>query len=159
MKNKIHFNTTHGDSLEVFYRKWRSIKARCKNKKFPSYKRYGGRGIKICDRWLKYENFKEDMYKSYLEHAKLYGKDNTTIERINNDGNYCKENCKWITWKEQYENKSNIHLITYKGKTQRRTKWAEELGINKGTLKDRFARGWTVEEAFTIPTNIFKRIR
>jgi hypothetical protein len=89
--------TTHKMSLTRPWFCWAHIKQRCLNKNNKSYKNYGGRGIKVCDRWLNFESFWEDMKDGY--------KDNLTIDRIDNDGNYCKENCRWITHKEQQKNK------------------------------------------------------
>ena len=97
----------HGLSSTLFYHVWSSMKIRCfrlKNKNFP---RYGGRGITVCDKWLSFLNFRDDMYADYLKHKAIHK--TTTIDRINNDGNYCKRNCKWSTPKEQSNNaRTNI---------------------------------------------------
>ncbi len=91
-------------SKTKFYRVWKAIKNRCNNPNVESYKDYGGRGIKICERWLEsFENFRDDMYESYLEHKK--NNNSTTINRINNNGNYEPSNCKWATYLEQTKNK------------------------------------------------------
>lgn len=144
-------NIKHGHSSNnkktIFYKKWVGIKSRCLNEKVQDYYRYGGRGIKVCDSWLEFKNFRDDMYKSYLKHVKEFGEKDTTIERINNNGNYCKENCKWITWKEQYENKSNLRFITYKNKKQTLAKWSKELELNATTISDRLKAGWGIEDA------------
>lgn len=85
-----------------FYMTYNLAKNRCNNQKNPRYVDYGMRGIKCL--WKTFEDFKKDMYESFLEHEKLHGGRQTSIERINNDGNYCKENCRWATSKEQRAN-------------------------------------------------------
>ena len=144
------YNKTHGLTHTRFYIIWLNIKQRCSNKKNPGYKYYGGRGIKCL--WISFQEFKNDMYQSYVEHSKNFGEKETTIERKNNDGNYCKENCRWATPKEQTRNKRSNDLITFLGKTQTLIEWAEELNINRATLWDRlYDASWSVEKAFTTP--------
>lgn len=138
----------HGLSKTHFHYSWTNIKQRCLNKKNQAYKYYGSRGIKICDNWLKFSNFKNDMYESYLKHIKEFGEKQTTIDRINNDGNYCKENCKWSTRIEQVNNMSRNRIITYNKKTMNLMQWAKELDINYSTLYARIDNGWTIKKAF-----------
>jgi len=103
-------NYTHGFSSfqnktqKRFYHIWGGMIDRCTNLGSKNYIRYGAIGIIICDRWLIFENFKEDMWKSYLKHVEQYGEKETTLDRILNDGNYELSNCRWATYKEQANN-------------------------------------------------------
>jgi hypothetical protein len=137
--------TKHGlresPEYEVFY----AMKGRCTNPRNGRFSDYGGRGIRICDRWLDpdtgFVNFYADMGPR--------PSDNHSIDRIDNDGDYCPENCRWITVKEQSRNcRSNV-MLTYNGKTQCQTDWAEELGIPRKAIARKLKAGCTVEEAFT----------
>lgn len=138
----------HGMSKTRFYKIWGGMMDRCRRKKNPYYKNYGGRGIIVCERWLKFENFRDDMLKSYQKHFEEFGKD-TTLERIDNNGNYCKENCHWVTWREQQQNtRRNINII-FKGRTQTLIQWSRELKINYQTLYNRLFRfNMPIEKAF-----------
>lgn len=134
----------HGYSSSKIYSVWKEIIQRCTNPNHKRWKDYGGRGIKVCERWLKFENFLEDMGENW--------KLGLTIERKNNKKGYYKENCKWATSKEQNRNSRNNRLETYKGKTQCLAAWAEEYDIIYNTLWDRLYRyGWSIEKALTTP--------
>lgn len=99
----------HGMSTSRFYKIYTDIKMRCFNKNKKSYKNYGARGITCL--WAKFENFRDDMYESYLEHCKKYGEKDTTIDRIDVNGNYCRENCRWLTRSEQLSTKRDSHQV------------------------------------------------
>jgi len=138
--------TKHGHSTRAktskTYRSWYSIIQRCTNPNNKDYHSYGGRGITICKRWMKFENFLKDMGEMPKGHQ---------IDRVNNDKGYCRSNCRLVTSKINNRNKRNNHLITYKGKTQCMSAWAEELNINKATLWYRVYYGWSIEKTLTTP--------
>lgn len=141
---------THGESDAIIrgkrsaaspeYRCWKAAKNRCYNQKFKQYNDYGGRGIRMCDRWLNsFEDFLADMgRKPTLSHS---------IQRQDNDGDYSPDNCHWGTDKEQRRNKRTTHWITIDGETKSRIEWLEELGVSKSTFGWRKKHGWSVEEA------------
>lgn len=140
---------THNMSFSPTYYSWEGMKFRCENPNSREYAVYGGRGIKVCERWQKFENFLEDMGK------RPKGK---TLDRIDVDGNYEPSNCRWATPKEQARNRRNNTLITYNGKTQTLVEWEEETGIYSGTISMRIKQyGWSVEKALTTPSKIPRR--
>lgn len=124
------------------YESWNDIIKRCTNPNHKRYKDWGGRGIKVCERWLKFEHFLEDMGEC---------PNGLTIDRINNDGNYCKENCRWATRKKQCRNKRNNRLIKFNGETKCLIEWAEKFNINWHTLYSRLSRNWSIEKALKTP--------
>ena len=124
-------NSTHGMSETLAYGSWLSMKARCKNHRHQHYKHYGGRGITVCERWILFENFYADMGER---------PEGMSIERRDNNGNYCPENCCWETKKNQARNTSLNRIIKYDGKSQCISAWAEEIGINYGTLLSRLKK-------------------
>jgi hypothetical protein len=134
----------HGMANTRFYEIWRGMLSRCYNKNQPLFKNYGGRGIVVCNRWKKFENFKQDMFNKY--------NDLLTIDRINVNGNYCKKNCKWSTKQEQSLNKRNTVYIKYNGIKKTRFQWAKDFGIKNKTLKDRIDKlGWSIENSLKTP--------
>src|SRR3990167_6192898 len=103
-----------------FYMIWNNMKNRCESIYSTSFYLYGGRGIKCL--WNSFGKFQDDMYKSYLKHIEDFGENDTTIDRINNDGNYCKENCRWATRKEQGRNKRSNVFITFNNEDRKSTR-------------------------------------
>ena len=142
-----------------FYRIYFSIKTRTRNEKATNFHNYGGKGIKLCKRWLLYENFKVDMYKSYLSHVKKFGEKDTTIERLNVYGDYEPKNCTWETNHNQSRNKTNNKVYTLDGKTLCIIDWAKYLGISYVVLTRRIKRGWPLDKALTLrrQSNGFRR--
>lgn len=136
---------THNLSKEPIYYVWNTMKARCYNPKNKSYKDYGGRGIKVCEEWK--NNFK-DFYSWAI--SKNYSK-GLTIDRINVNGDYCPENCKLSTQKEQGNNKRNNHYLEFNNQSHTISEWADITGLKRDTLKRRIYLGWSVERALTTP--------
>ena len=151
-------STTHGMSKTKFYNTWLGMKSRCYNEKEISYPNYGGRGIAICEKWMIFENFKDDMHEAFLEHVELYGEKNTSIERVNNNGNYEPDNCKWATTQEQNRNTRQVKLYLYKNQMLNLMEISEIEGINYRTLRARiFQYGWTLEESLKKSKNKWAR--
>lgn len=147
--------TTHGMRKTMFYRIWTGINTRCSNPNDKTYNQYGAKGIRNL--WKSFEEFKNDVYKSYLKHCKEFGIKNTTIDRIDNDGNYCKENCRWATHKEQNRNKRNNRILTFHGHSGCLAEWAENYGITYAMLWLRINRyHWSTEQALTTPIKFSK---
>lgn len=121
--------TTHGKCGTRAYKAWAEMKKRCDNPTQMHYHRYGGRGISYDPKWSSFEGFLEDMGEP--------PNPKDTIDRINNDGNYTKDNCRWISHKENCRNTRNVVLITYNGKTQCISAWREELGVSKSLFNSR----------------------
>lgn len=133
--------TIHGKSDTVEYRIWYKMLERCTRKTDRAYSNYGGRGIKVCSRWTKFENFLVDMGKRPSPKHSL--------DRIDNDKDYCPENCRWATHTQQANNKRNNVKITWRGVTKTLPDWARSLNMPCETLRRRFDLGWSVEKAFT----------
>lgn len=129
--------TTHGFTKNKSYQTWKHIKQRCLNENCKSYHKYGGCGINICDRWLIFENFLFDMGEP---------KEGQSIDRIDNDKGYFKENCRWATSKEQCRNKKFNIKLTHDNQTKCVSEWAEIYNICKDTIYYRFKKGWSHEE-------------
>jgi hypothetical protein len=133
---------THGESKTPLHNIWQGIKQRCLDQKSKNYLKYGARGIKICDRWKEnYKNFVADMgHPPTNKHS---------IERINNDGDYEPNNCRWATASEQSRNRRSNVKITFNNETKILIEWCEYLKLPYKTICSRIRTGWTPEKAFT----------
>ena len=131
---------THGLANTPEHRTWNHMKQRCLNKNNDRWEKYGGSGIKVCERWMKFENFLADMGKR---------PEGTTLDRIDNDGDYTPENCRWASPSQQQNNMSTNINICYDGVTKTITEWSVILGITKSCLDARIRRGWSIKRAFT----------
>lgn len=139
-------NRKHGESLTRFYKIWQGILARCTNKNDTSFKHYGGRGIKVCEKWKRYDIFRNDMLASY--------RDDLTLERTNVNMGYCKENCIWVPFSQQGRNRRNNRRITINGITKIADDWAKEYNIKPNTIITRITKyGWDPEKAVITPIN------
>jgi len=133
----------HGGYGSREYNTWESMKQRCFNSNSDSFKGYGGRGIRVCSRWMEFANFFEDMG------PRPKGRE---IDRIDNDGNYEPGNCRWATKRQQNRNKRPCHYIAIEGVTRCVTEWAEIVGIHRSTIFNRLSHGWDPEKAVLLPT-------
>lgn len=134
--------TTHGLTGHPLRNVWNGIKQRCSNKNNLEYKNYGARGIKVCERWLIFKNFYDDIISGYIKGME--------IERIDNNGNYEPKNCKWATHRQQNRNKRTNHLLECNGQKLSLVEWGEKLNIKPNTILTRIRRGWEINKALEI---------
>lgn len=132
---------THGMWGTPLFNVWSGMMARCTNPKDKRYPRYGGRGITICERWHDPRLFAEDMEPTYQK--------GLTIDRENNDGNYEKSNCRWITRQEQNRNYSRNRYLEHDGRRMLMVDWAAETGFSIKRISTRLKDGWSVHDALT----------
>ena len=140
---------THGMTNTKVYQVWGGMKNRCNNPKNRHYKDYGGRGITVSTSWDKFENFIRDMG------DKAEGQ---SLDRIDNNKGYSKENCHWSSWSVQQNNRRNNKLIKYKGEIKTMAKWAEHFKINKSTFKSQIRKGWSISKILQRPVGRNKDI-
>lgn len=134
-----HFNATHGMTDSRVYRIWTGMLNRCRNPNSGKWARYGGRGIRVDERWLSFENFLTDMGMPT---------DELTLDRIDPNGGYCKENCRWATRKEQASNRRSCVMLTHNGITLTATDWARALGISVTAMFNRLDAKFPPEKLF-----------
>ena len=141
----------HGMSGTPEHNAWMSMKSRCFNPNNKYYSDYGGRGITVCDRWLNsVENFLADMgSRPTAKHS---------IDRIDNDGDYCPDNCKWSTQTEQVNNRRSNRLITIDDVTLTIAQWAKKMGFGKKVIGDRLKLGWSEFDAVMTPVRQYQKI-
>jgi hypothetical protein len=138
----------HAARLTPTYHSWHAMRARCRDPKQPSFPRYGGRGITVCERWNDFRAFLADMGERPA---------GTTLDRFpNQDGNYEPGNCRWATPSEQRNNVSTNRLLTVNGETLTVAQWAERIGVRPSTLDERLRHGWTAEDAVTRPVRRYR---
>lgn len=133
------------------YNVWRNILSRCYQANCPSYPRYGGRGIKVCDRW-------KNSFKAFLEDIGNPPTGAHSIDRVNNDGDYEPGNVRWATPTEQANNSRRNRKVTYNGESVTIAQLARKTGVRYGLLRDRLVcQNWTVEEAVNLPASFTSR--
>lgn len=143
-------NTTHGLSRTPEYLCWQSMIRRCERPDAHNYRYYGGRGIKVCQRWRKsFQAFLDDVGRRPSLHH--------TIDRIDKDGDYSPANCRWATRKQQARNKSKSRMIEVDGKSRTVTEWAEITGVSSYMIFKRLNRGWSPEDAVRRPARKTRR--
>jgi hypothetical protein len=136
------FAPMHGKSAKAkdgslgVYEVWRAMRRRCLNPNDKGYYLYGARGISICERWSSFTAFEADMGER---------PPNTSIDRINNNGNYEPGNCRWATPAQQQTNTRRNRLLTLEGRTMNYAEWAQELGVRRGQIRRWAVAGWTTE--------------
>lgn len=143
--NQFGHNKKHGKHGTREYIAWKAMRQRCNDPNSIGYPNYGGRGIKVCDRWDDFSLFFADIGPAPSTAH--------TPERIDNDGNYEPGNVRWATRAEQSRNTRVNHLLTFQGRTQPVVDWADELGLKRDTVYRRLYRGWSIEKTLTTPTN------
>lgn len=140
-------NYKHGKRNTRLFSIWINMLTRCSNKNTKAYNYYGGRGITVCDEW-------KNSFNSFYDWSMNNGyESNLTIDRIDVNGNYSPDNCRWTTIKTQANNRRNNHYVNINGVVRTLTEWCELYGINYRTVQDRLKRGWSVEKALLTPVD------
>ena len=150
-KNKNIKSKKHGLYNTILYNRWKTMKERCLKPYNSSYKYYGGRGIKICKEW-------QNDFLVFFNWAINNGfKKELTLDRIDVNGDYCPENCRWITIKEQNFNKRNNRFVVLDNQKATLTTWCEKYNISRQTVYKRLNRGWSIEKALKTPSLIHQK--
>ena len=131
-------------SEKRIYHIWNGMIGRCTHPSYPSYERYGAKGISVCQEWMTFENFEKWALKNGYEKT-------LSLDRLDNEKDYSPDNCRWSTFKEQENNRSNNRKLVYRGQEKTVSEWAEALGVNVATLFTRLKRGWSTERLLETP--------
>ena len=150
--------TKHGLCEIPEHQVWADMRIRCSNPRHRKYPNYGGRGIKVCERWDDFANFIADMGRR-PEGSHPSGRAMYTLERINNDGDYEPGNCRWACYAEQNRNHHRNRLLTHNGKTMCMTDWAAFTGMTVNTIRKRLTNGWSVHDTLSVPMHSVKSYR
>ena len=138
---KKHGHAARGKNSKT-YTLWVHMKGRCENPTYADFHAYGERGIKVCSRWQTFENFLMDIGEK---------QEGRSLGRIDNNGSYSKENCRWETPKQQARNRRSTTFLTIKGETKPAPEWCEIMGIPYRRYRSRLRRGWPIERIFSTP--------
>ena len=140
----VSTKTTHGRNRTPEHRAWCSMKGRCYDAKNKRYARYGGRGIRVCERWL-------NSFQAFFDDVGPKPSPKHQLDRINNDGHYELGNVRWATTTEQSRNRSNTIFLELDGQTLSLGEWAEKMSIAHSILANRVAKGWSAVRTLTQP--------
>lgn len=141
-------NLKHGMRRTKLWSVWQGMLNRCRNPKVPAFVNYGGRGITVCDRWLVFQNFAEDMGNPPL---------GMLLDRVDNSIGYTPDNCRWATRTEQNRNRRNLRMLTVDGQTKCIGEWSELTGLEIRTIIQRLKIGWPVRDAVMTPLVTHRR--
>ena len=135
---------THGMSHTRLHNIWLTMRQRCEKPRCSTYHKYGAKGIRVCEEWSSFERFRDWSFTNGYA-------DNLTVDRIDPKGNYEPSNCRWVTQKEQQNNRSNNIILTYNGETRSIVEWSEITEKPLRILYDRYYRGWDTDRIFEQP--------
>ena len=146
----VHGANYHGMADSPEYGIWHGMKRRCRQVNAKDYAAYGGKGVRVCDRWL-------HSFKAFYEDMGARPSSDHSIDRIDGDGDYEPGNCRWATRSEQNRNRCDSVMLTHEGETMCSAAWAKRCGMSKGTLRDRLKAGWPLGKALTTRVRMWQR--
>lgn len=135
---------THGNSTHPLYHTWVCMHYRCSDPNYVDYPKYGARGIFVCERWVEFSLFADDMGERPA---------GMTLDRRDNDAGYSPNNCRWATAEQQNRNRRNSNMITAFGQTLNLAEWVEKTGIGRYAIRSRLRGGWAPERALSTPVD------